>query len=105
MSAVQLELFKAKPPKPPADDWGVVVNECRVFATTQGGEWWLPFLLRFEPTGRMTCLMMSIAGGLWHVACGTREDAESLAGLMASNGVPKSAVCVKRLSQCARGAA
>lgn len=83
-----------------ATDWGVLVNECKVFATQRGGEWWLPFLLRFEGTGRMTCLEMSIAGGRWHVACDTREDAQSLKDLMTSSGVPASAVTVKRLALC-----
>lgn len=92
------------PEQPAANDWGVVVNECRVFATAKGGEWWLPFLLRFEGTPRMTCLTMSIAGGLWHVACDNREDAQSLAALMTENGVPKSAVTVKRLAQCKQAA-
>lgn len=105
MRIVQLELFappSAAAAATPLNDWGVWVNECVVFATRHGAEWWALFSARFEPTPRMTCLMPSIAGCSWHVASDSREDAHMLAELMVENGVPRSAVKVKRLAQCKR---
>jgi hypothetical protein len=81
-------------------DWGVLVNECRAFATTQGGDWWALFSLRHDSTGRITRLKESIGGGLCHVTCFNEDDARSLAEHMVSfAGIPKSAVKVTRLSK------
>lgn len=97
--AVQLELFHPKPPKPAATDWGVYVNEVRIFATGLGTDWWMAFTARFEATPRMTCLSLTPSGGEWHVMCGPKDDAESLAEHMVSfGGVPQSAAKAMRLS-------
>lgn len=103
MSAVQLELFHPKPPRPPATDWGVLVHETRIFATTLGADWWVAFSSRFEATPRMTCLGLMPQGGDWHVACDSKEDAQSLAEHMVSfGGIHKTAVEVRRLAKCKR---
>lgn len=104
MSAVQLELFTPKRPKPAATDWGVWVNECSVMATTRGAEWWVLFSSR-QPKKRMALLDVSVGGFVWHVACGSKEDAESLAAAMVEVGLPRTAVKVKRLALCKRVAA
>lgn len=85
-----------------ATDWGVHVNECAAFATRTGADWWALFWSRHATTGRLTDLGQSIAGGLWHVACDTKEDAESLREHMVTQGVPASAVAVRRLAKCKR---
>lgn len=81
------------------DDWGVQVNEIRIFATCQGVEWWLMFSARFRSTARMTCLVATPAGCVWHVACDGRKDAQRLAEVMIENGVPRSAVDAKQAAQ------
>ncbi len=84
-----------------ADDWGVLVNECKVFATAAGAEWWALFTCHRAGPGRITRLKESIAGGLAHVACDSKEDAELFAeGLVSYAGIPKSAITVARLSKC-----
>lgn len=92
-----------EPPPTPANGWGVLVHETRILATRQGADWWLLYSGRFIDTPRMTCLGLNPMGGEWHVACDSKEDAKSLAEHMVSfGGVPKSAVEVRRLSECKR---
>lgn len=84
------------------DPWGVFVNEASIIATGQGVEWWANFTSRFETTNRMTCLKPSVGGSMWHVKCDSQQDAEWLAWEMTEvNGIPKRAVKVKTLAQCA----
>jgi hypothetical protein len=105
-SVVQDALFAEEDvpaPAPFVPDWGVRVNEVQIFACRLGMDWWLTFSARYEPTPRMTCLGLVPQGGTWHVACDSKEDAQSLAEHMVSfGGVPKSAVEVKRLAKCDR---
>ena len=90
-------------PAPFVPDWGVLVNECKVFVTSTAAEWWALFSCHRAAPGRITRLMESIAGGWCHVACDSKEDAELFAeGLITYAGMPKSAVTVKRLVDCRR---
>jgi hypothetical protein len=106
MSAVQLELFRArKPPKPrvphcePASDWGVWVNECGIFASNIGVGKWLYFQGR-DRHDRLTMLSMGPGGGEWHVMCGTKEAAAEGLEIFIEQGIHKSHVKVARLSAC-----
>lgn len=75
----------------------VEVNECRVFATTSGAHWWTLFRLRFDPIGRITDTVVSLGGNLCEVACEDRAEADWLAEHMVRNGLPASAIRVRRL--------
>lgn len=91
--------------KAPAGDWGVFVDEVKLNAIGGSGiEWWSLFWQRFEAAGRITGLTLSIAGGHWHVACDSEEDAASLLGLMTANGVHPKCVKVAGLASCVRTA-
>lgn len=84
--------------RPGPDDWGVFVNECGVLAV--GGApatWWVHFWARSCP-GRITALVLSVAGGHHHVACDSKEDAEFLHGHMIAQGIAASHVAVRQLS-------
>lgn len=73
----------------------VEVNECRVYATSQGGDWWTWFTFAHKNNGRITVLKPSLVGALCSVACDDAEHAKWLADHMVENGVPKSAVRVR----------
>ena len=48
--------------KPGADDWGLWVNECGIFASGIGADRWAGFTLRAND-GRLTTLSMGPGGG------------------------------------------
>lgn len=88
-----------------AGDWGVFVDETKIFAIGgNGSDWWTLFHLR-QPQERMTCLMLSLAGGYWHVACDSRDDAEMLLAVMTERGVHPKCAKVAALSACRKAAA
>jgi len=73
------------------------VNECVIWASQRGNDWWNEWRLRMEPLGRITVLKPSLGGDVVSVACDSREDAEWLHDHMISfAGIPKSAVKVLR---------
>lgn len=73
----------------------VEVNEVRVFATTQGADWWVLFRQAHQSTGRIQTITASITGDLCSVACDTAADAESLAAYMVDQGLPESSIKVR----------
>lgn len=85
-----------------AADWGVVVNEVKILATRQGLDWWALYHAR-QPQERLTCLTASIAGSRWHVATGSREDADMLIETMTGNGINPKFLKAARLSAVRRG--
>jgi hypothetical protein len=73
------------------------VNECKIWASLLGADWWCEWRARMEPIGRITVITPSIGGDLVHVACDSREDADWLRNHMISfGGVHKNAVRVVR---------
>ncbi len=76
----------------------IEVNEAKVFATTQGTEWWAAFRQRFDAT-RITDVTVSLGGNLCHVVADSRGDADWLAEHMVDMGMPESAVRVRRAEQ------
>jgi hypothetical protein len=75
----------------------VEVNEGVVEASRRGVEWWHLYRSRFNGTGRIVETKPGcIVGGLAEVACGSRDDAEWLAGHMVDRGLPQSAVRIKK---------
>ena len=88
------------------DGWGVFVDEVKLCAIGgDGAEWWTLFWRRFEPAGRIAMLVLSIAGGHWHVACDSKADAAALVQLMTARGVHPKCVKVATLSACRKAAA
>lgn len=98
--------------KRPAAPWGLWVNDCAINSCQQGAGWWFLFRSRHEPSGRVVSYSallgkFAIPGDLAWVKCEdpygeeiddatTREAAEWLRNKMISEGVPKSAVKIKR---------
>lgn len=90
--------------RPPADDWGVFVNECGIFASRHGEAKWLYFLSRARE-GRLTMLAAGPCGGEWHVMCGTKEAATEGRDIFIEQGIHRTHVKVARLSACQAKAA
>ena len=89
---------------PPADDWGVFVNECGIFASTHGEAAWLYFLTRAQES-RLAMLATGPCGGEWHVMCGTKEAAAEARDIFIEQGIHGKHVKVARLSACQAKAA
>lgn len=78
--------------------WVVEVNECQVFATSQGAAWWSLFLLSSH-ADRITPVKVSLGGDIVHVACDDKEHAHWLARHMHERaGIPASAARAKAVS-------
>lgn len=74
----------------------VEVNECLIWATKLGAEWWESFSARYAQSGRLTVITPSVAGNRWSVACDDMDHARWLAGqAIAFGGVPKAAIKVR----------
>lgn len=82
-----------------ADDWGLYVNECGIFATRIGADRWTCFLSRVAES-RLTMLPASPGGGEWHVMCGTREAAAEARETFLEAGFHPGHVKAARLSAC-----
>lgn len=82
-----------------ADDWGVWVNECGIFASRIGLDRWLDFQARAKPE-RLIALWMGPGGGEWHLMCGSRADATEARQLFTEVGFHATHVKVARLSAC-----
>lgn len=83
-----------------ADDWGVFVDEIKLFAIGgDGADWWALYSMR-QPTERLTCLRATLGGTQWHVACDSQEDAEKLLAVMTESGVHPKCAKVAKLSAC-----
>ena len=75
------------------------VNECRVFATASGSEWWSMFRQHWnQPAGRITVLSSTLGGELVSVACYDLEHAEWLRDTAISNGIPSAALKVRKVA-------
>jgi len=75
------------------------VNECKVFATASGTEWWNLFRNQWHRMDRLTVLVSSLGGDIVSVACDDREHAEWLRDTAIANGIHKSALKVCRAKQ------
>lgn len=85
---------------PEADDWGVLVDELKIFATgSPGSDWWALYVSR-QPDERVTYLAMTPSGGHVHVACDSKDDAEMLLGTITNHGVNPKLVKVATLEAC-----
>lgn len=77
----------------------VEVNECALFATQRGIDWWMLFRRRYNTAGRIEDLPpFNPQGNRCRVLCDDREHADWLAEHMVEfGGFPTSAVKAKRL--------
>jgi hypothetical protein len=82
-----------------ANDWGVHVNECGIFATRIGADRWIDFLSRAKGD-RLTMLWTGPGGGEWHVMCGAKEAAADALETFLGVGFHQKHVKVARLSAC-----
>ena len=82
-----------------AEDWGVWVNECGIFASRIGLDRWLDFQARARPE-RLTMLWLGPGGGEWHVMCGSKADATEARDLFVEVGFHRGHLKVARLSAC-----
>jgi len=82
-----------------ANDWGLWVNECGIFASRIAADRWTDFLLRAKE-GRLAMLWSGPGGGEWHVMCGSREEAREVREVFTEAGFRKNHVKVARLSAC-----
>jgi hypothetical protein len=80
------------------EQWGVLVNECGVNAASRASAWWALFWHRFSPTGRITSLAESIAGGWQFVAYDDRDDANLGRDCMIEQGIAPTHVKVMTLA-------
>lgn len=82
-----------------ADDWGLLVNECGIFASTIAEGRWLHFLAVAKDE-RLTMLWTGPGGGEWHVMCGAKEAAAEAREIFLDVGFHAGHVKVARLSAC-----
>jgi hypothetical protein len=82
-----------------AEDWGLYVNECAIFASRIGMARWIDFTLRAGDS-RLTMLSMSPGGGEWHVMCGTKQAAAEARETFTEAGFHPGHVKVARLPDC-----
>lgn len=80
------------------EQWGVLVNECGVNATSKAADWWAMFWHRFSTAGRITSLAESIAGGWQFVAYDDRDDADLGRDTMIEQGIAPTHVKVTTLA-------
>lgn len=71
------------------------VNECRVYATASGSEWWAAFRQCYMRSGRVTVLSTSLGGEVVSVACEDRRHAEWLRDTAVAHGIPLTAVKIR----------
>jgi hypothetical protein len=75
----------------------VEVDEGKVEATRQGVDWWMVFRARFEGSDRIRETKAAcVVGGVAEVRCDDQEGADWLAAHMVAQGLPRTAVKVKR---------
>lgn len=97
MTAVQQEL-----PLPPSAQYVVEVNECGIFASTTGVDFWTQHILMRPIGDRIRWQFMSPGGGIAHIPCTGKEEAEFLHGQLVAHGIHKGHAKVKRLKAADR---
>lgn len=78
----------------------VEVNECAVFATQRGADFWLTHYPRFQASGKLETVKIGPMGSIVRISCADQEEAEFMRGHMVDvGGMPKSAVKVRSTRQ------
>jgi hypothetical protein len=77
--------------------FAVEVNECGIFASRVGMDFWTDQILARPVASRITWLAMSPSGGIAQIPCEDREEAEFVRGYMTGHGILPKHVKVKRV--------
>ena len=75
----------------------VEVNECAIFASTLGSQWWTTNVLMRPIAARINWAATGPAGGIARISCADREEAQFIRDHMVSNGIHAKHVTVKRV--------
>jgi len=98
MTGVQLELPIPQPRARPAARYVVEVNECGIFASRRGIEFWTTGILSRPIGQRLAWLFMGPGGGLAHLPCAGKEEAEFIHGQLLAHGIHTAHARVRRLA-------
>jgi hypothetical protein len=101
-TALQLPLFSVAPLMPPPPSAPrfrhvVEVNECGIFASRLGWDWWTENVLLRPIANRIDWLGLWPGGGIAHLPCEDKEEAEFVRGYMVAHGVHPKHVKVRRI--------
>lgn len=77
----------------------VEVNDCLIMHTRQGSDWWANYQFRYGDTDRIVWVELMAGGGIAHLPCDDREDAEQVKAMFVeTGGIHPGAVKVKRVT-------
>ena len=77
-------------------EYVVEVNECGIFASRKGVDWWTENILKRRIGDRIKWLTITPGGGVGQIPCADKEDAEFLYGYMVEHGIHAKHAKVKR---------
>jgi hypothetical protein len=94
----------AELPFPPAasPSYVVEINECGIFASRIGIDFWTNNILLRPIGNRLVWLSYSPGGGVAQLPCADRQEAEFVCGKLLEHGIDKAHAKVKRLKAVAR---
>lgn len=78
-----------------ADSYAVEVNECGIFASRIGMDFWTEQVLSRPIARRIEWLDYSPGGGVAQIPCADKEEAEFVRGYMTGHGIHAKHVKVK----------
>lgn len=77
--------------------FAVEVNECGIFATGLGRDWWLANVITRPIGDRIRWLFIGPGGGVAQIGCRDREEAEFVRDHMVASGIHRTHVKVRRV--------
>jgi|HubBroStandDraft_3_1064219.scaffolds.fasta_scaffold98306_4 hypothetical protein len=77
--------------------YAVQVNECGIFASRVGFDFWTEQILMRPISRRIKWLALGPSGGLAQIPCEDKEEAEFVRGYMTEHGIRPNHVKVKRI--------
>lgn len=99
VTAAQMELPFARAPKTAARpaSYVVEINECGIFASRVGVEFWTTQILGRPIGKRLVWLFISPGGGLAQLPCADKEEAEFVYSMLLEHGIHRTHANVKRV--------
>ena len=89
---------------PETGHWGVFADELKILADGgPGAGWWTHYVAQ-QPGERLTYLAGAPPAGHVHVACDSKDDAETLLGTITGHGINPKHVKVATLAACQKAA-
>ena len=76
----------------------VEVNECGVYASRNGWDWWMENILLRPISDRIDWLSIGPSGGIAQIPCEDKDEAEFVHGYMLAHGIHPKHAKVKRLA-------